>query len=200
MWAWLRRSFIAGFFVTVPLVVSVVAIVWVFRFLDRVTSAVGQRMFGEVWPGLGIVVTALVILMVGALTANVLVRRVLSRSEHLLLQVPLFKTVYAPVKQLLTAFSPDNEGGFKRMVLIEDHAKGAVLGFLTKEFVVDRGSGPEKLLAVYVPTNHLYLGDIVICHPDRVSYPDLSVQDGIRVFLSGGTGLPDKMHATAQDK
>ena len=65
MWAWLRRSFIAGFFVTVPLVVSVVAIVWVFRFLDRVTSAVGQRMFGEVWPGLGIVVTALVILMVG---------------------------------------------------------------------------------------------------------------------------------------
>ena len=108
--------------------------------------------------------------------------------------------MYAPVKQLLTAFSPDNEGGFKRMVLIEDHAKGAVLGFLTKEFVVDRGSGPEKLLAVYVPTNHLYLGDIVICHPDRVSYPDLSVQDGIRVFLSGGTGLPDKMHATAQDK
>src|SRR5688572_15567316 len=171
MWAWLRRSFIAGFFVTVPLVVSVVAIAWVFRFLDRVTSAVGQRMFGEVWPGMGLVVTALVILMVGALTANVLFQRVISRSEHLLLQVPLFKTVYAPVKQLLTAFSPENEGGFKRMVLIEDHAKGAVLGFLTKEFIVDRGSGSETLLAVYVPTNHLYLGDIVICHPDRVSYP-----------------------------
>ena len=196
---WLRRSFIAGFFVTVPLVVSVVAIFWVFRFLDSVTSAVGSRMFGQVWPGLGIVVTALVILLVGALTANVLFQRVFSRSESLLLHVPLFKTVYAPVKQLLTAFSPENEGGFKRMVLIEDHAKGAVLGFLTKEFVVERESGSETLLAVYVPTNHLYLGDIVICHPERVSYPDLSVQDGIRVFLSGGTGLPDKMRAAARD-
>ena len=197
--SWLRRSFIAGFFVTVPLVVSVVAIFWVFRFLDSVTSAIGQRLYGEVWPGLGIVVTALVILLVGALTANVLFQRVISRSESLLLHVPLFKTVYAPVKQLLTAFSPENEGGFKRMVLIEDHAKGAVLGFLTKEFVVERESGSETLLAVYVPTNHLYLGDIVICHPDRVSYPDLSVQDGIRVFLSGGTGLPDKMRAAARD-
>lgn len=199
MWAWLRRSFIAGFFVTVPLVVSIVAIAWVFRFLDRVTSVVFTRWIGEPWPGLGIVVTALAILTVGALTANVLFQRVFRRSEHLLLQVPLFKTVYAPIKQLLTAFSPDNEGGFKRMVLIEDHAKGAVLGFLTKEFTVDRGTGPETLLAVYVPTNHLYLGDIVICHPDRVSYPDLSVQDGIRVFLSGGTGLPDKMRATTRD-
>jgi uncharacterized membrane protein len=197
--AWLRRSFIAGFFVTVPLVVSVVAIVWAFRFLDRMTSAVGGRLFHEPWPGLGIVVTALVILATGALTANVLFQRVFQRSEHVLLQVPLFRTIYAPVKQLLTAFAPENEGGFKRMVLIEDHAKGAVLGFLTKEFTVDRGKGPERLLAVYVPTNHLYLGDIVICHPDRVSYPDLSIQDGIRVFLSGGTGLPDNILAATRD-
>lgn len=199
MWAWLRRSFVAGFFVTVPLVVSVTAIVWVFRFLDRITAVVGGRLFGEPWPGLGIVVTALVILIMGALTANVLFQRVFNRSEHFLLQVPLLKTIYAPVRQLLNAFSPDNEGGFKKMVLIEDHAKGAVLGFLTKEFTVDRGNGEERLLAVYVPTNHLYLGDIVICHPDRVSYPDLSVQDGIRVFLSGGTGLPDTLRAAARD-
>jgi len=199
MIAWLRRSFIAGFFVTVPLVVSVVAIVWVFRFLDGLTAVIGGRLFGEPWPGLGLIVTALVILATGALTANVLFKRMINRSEHVLLQVPLFRSVYSPVKQLLTAFSPDNEGGFKRMVLIEDHAKGAVLGFLTKEFTVDRGGGPERFLAVYVPTNHLYLGDIVICHPDRVSYPDLSVQDGIRVFLSGGTGLPDKMRAATRD-
>jgi hypothetical protein len=50
-----------------------------------------------------------------------------------------------------------------------------------------------------VPTNHLYLGDIVICPPERVSYPDLSVQDGIRVFLTGGTGLPDRLRASARD-
>lgn len=199
MLLWLRRSFVAGFFVTVPLVVSVVAIVWVFRLADRLTSGVGARLFGEPWPGLGIIVTALTILVIGALTTNVFGQRLLKRSEDLLQHLPLFRLVYAPVKQLLSAFSPDNEGGFKRMVLIQDQGRGAVLGFLTKEFTVDRGHGPEKLLAVYVPTNHLYLGDIVICAPDRVSFPDLSVQDGIRVFLTGGTGLPDKLRAATRD-
>ncbi len=199
MLPWLRRSFIAGLFVTVPLVVSVVAIVWVFRFADRLTRGFGARLFGEPWPGLGIIVTALIILAVGALTANVLGQRLLKRSEDLLLHVPLFRTVYAPVRQLVSAFSPDNESGFKRMVLVDDPAGGAALGFLTREFSVDRGHGPETFFAVYVPTNHLYLGDIVICKPERVSFPDLSVEDGIRVFLTGGTGLPDRLRAAARD-
>ncbi len=199
MIAWLRRSFIAGFFVTVPLVVSVVAIVWVFRFADRITGGLGERLFGQPWPGIGIIATALIVLAIGALTTNVFGQRLLHRSEELLLHVPLFRTVYAPVKQLLSAFSPENEVGFKRMVLIEDPTKGSVLGFLTKEFIVDRGRGPETFLSVYVPTNHLYLGDIVICPVDRVSYPSLSVEEGIRVFLTGGTGLPEKMRVSARD-
>jgi uncharacterized membrane protein len=68
-----------------------------------------------------------------------------------------------------------------------------VLGFLTREFTIDRGSGPEELLAVYVPTNHLYLGDIVICERGRVSFPDISVEDGIRIFLTGGMALPARL-------
>ncbi len=45
---------------------------------------------------------------------------------------------------------------------------------------------------MYVPTNHLYLGDIVICERERVSFPDISVEDGIRIFLTGGMALPDR--------
>lgn len=196
---WLRRSFIAGFFVTVPLVVSVVAIVWAIRFADRVTSTLGERLFGSPWPGLGLVATAAAILAMGALATNVFGRRFLQKSESVLLQVPLFRTIYAPVKQLISAFSPDNEFGFKRMVLVEDQAGRAVLGFLTKEFTVDRGRGPETLLAVYVPTNHLYLGDILVCPPGRASFPELSVEEGIRIFLTGGTGIPDRMRVTGGD-
>jgi uncharacterized membrane protein len=195
MWQWLKSSFIAGFFVTVPLVVSVVAIVWVVRLADRMTSGLGGSWI-QPWPGIGIITTALLILVIGALTTNVFGKRMLDRSEQLLLHLPLFRTVYAPVKQLLSAFSPENEVGFKRMVLVEDANRGAVLGFLTKEFTVDRGHGPETLLAVYVPTNHLYLGDVLICPLSRASFPDMSVEEGIRVFLTGGTGMPDKMRVT----
>jgi len=49
------------------------------------------------------------------------------------------------------------------------------------------------LLAVYVPTNHLYLGEIILCAPERATYPDISVEDGVRVFLTGGTGLPTRV-------
>jgi uncharacterized membrane protein len=190
---WLRRSFITGFFVTVPLVVSVVAIVWVVRWADGLTSGLGERLVGQHVPGLGLLTTALIVLVAGALATNVFGRRVLQRGEQLLLHVPLFRTIYAPVRQLISAFSPENEGGFKRVVLVENGARGYVLGFLTKEFTVDRGRGPETLLAVYVPTNHLYLGDIIVCEPDRATYPDMSVEEGVRVFLTGGMGLPSRV-------
>ena len=193
MWHWLRRSFIAGLFVTVPLVVSVVAIAWMFRFADRLTSGLGERVIGTRVPGLGLVTTAAIVLIVGAIATNMIGRRLLDRTESILLHIPLFKTVYAPVKQLISAFSPDNEFGFKRMVLVEDAARGFLLGFLTKEFTVDRGGGPETLLAVYVPTNHLYLGDVIVCPLARASFPELSVEEGIRVFLTGGMGLPDRV-------
>jgi uncharacterized membrane protein len=188
---WLRRRFIAGFFVTVPLVVSAVAIVWFIRWIDGLTSGVGERVVGEHVPGLGLVATALFVLGIGIIATNVIGRRVLDRADELLLHVPLFRAVYAPVKQLMSAFSPDNEFGFKRMVLIENPSRGFSLGFLTKEFSVDRGNGPELLVAVYLPTNHLYLGDVVVCRSDQVSYPDMSVEEGIRVFLTGGMGMPD---------
>ncbi len=99
------------------------------------------------------------------------------------------------MRQLVTAFSPDNETGFKRMVIVEDPARGLVLGFLTKEFSMDRGHGPERLFAVYVPTNHLYLGNVIVCRPEQAWLANLSVEDGIRVFLTGGMGLPDAVVA-----
>ena len=107
--------------------------------------------------------------------------------------MPVFRTIYAPVRQLIAAFSPDNKSGFKRVVMVEDPRKGYTLGFLTREFTADRGNGPEALIAVFVPTNHLYLGDIVIIERDRAAFPDISVEDGIRIFLTGGMALPPKV-------
>src|SRR6478672_7353943 len=173
---WLRRSFIAGFFVTVPLFITVAAFLWLFGLVDGIVGPIYARFLGREVPGLGIATTALAVVAVGAVATNVVGKRLLQQTEGLLLKVPLFRSIYAPVKQLVVAFSPDNEHGFKRVVLIEDASRGYVLGFLTKEFTVDRGQGPEALIAVYVPTNHLYLGDIVICQRDRVAFPDMTVE------------------------
>jgi uncharacterized membrane protein len=190
---WLRRSFIAGFFVVVPLFISVAAFIWVFGVVDGLTTPLYDRVIGRRIPGLGTLTTAAAIVLVGAFARNVIGRRVLQRGESWLLKVPGFRTIYAPVKQLIAAFSPDNASGFKRVVMVEDAKRGFVLGFLTREFTIDRGKGPESLLAVYVPTNHLYLGDIVIVEPAHATFPEISVEDGIRIFLTGGMALPTRL-------
>jgi uncharacterized membrane protein len=190
---WLRRRFVAGIVVTVPLIVTLAALIWVFGVVDGITAPLYARILGRGVPGLGVLTTAVLVLAVGAVATNVIGKRLLQRADRYLLRVPVFKTIYAPVKQLVAAFSPDNEAGFKRVVLLEHPNRGYALGFLTREFTVDRGRGPEALVAVYVPTNHLYLGDIVICERERASFPDIPVQEGLRIFLTGGMALPPRV-------
>ena len=192
---WIRRSFIAGFFVTVPLIISVAALVWAFQLIDGVMAPLYIRWLGREVPGLGLATTLLIVFAVGALATNVFGKRLLQRGESYLLKLPVFRAVYAPVRQLVAAFSPANELGFKRVVLIDDPQAGFVLGFLTKEFTLDHGRGHESLLAVYVPTNHVYLGDVRIYPQSRAIYPDLTVQEGVRIFLTGGMAIDQALRA-----
>ena len=188
--AWLRRRFLTGLVVTVPLLITVVTLVWTFRFIDGVARPLALFWLGREVPGLGVLITVSVILLVGVTATNVIGRRVLQQGEKWLLNVPLFKTVYAPVKQLVAAFSPDSESGFKKVVIVDDPKRGMVIGFLTREFTIDRGAGAEPMIAVYVPTNHLYLGDIMVFPRAQAFFPDVSVEEGIRIFLTGGMALP----------
>jgi uncharacterized membrane protein len=191
--SWLRRSFLTGLVVTVPLFITVVTLLWTFRFIDGVARPLSMYAFGREVPGLGVLITGSFIMLVGAIATNVIGRRVLQQGEQWLLNVPLFKTVYAPVKQLVAAFSPDSEGGFKKVVVVDDPRRGTVIGFLTREFTIDRGTGPEAMIAVYIPTNHLYLGDIAVYPRGQAFFPDLSVEEGIRIFLTGGMALPSAL-------
>ncbi len=187
---WWRRKFLTGLVVTVPLFITVVTLLWTFRFIDGVARPLSMYAFGREVPGLGVLITGTFIMLVGTIATNVIGRRVLQQGEKWLLNVPLFKTVYAPVKQLVAAFSPDSESGFKKVVIVDDVRRGMVIGFLTREFTIDRGAGPEAMVAVYVPTNHLYLGDIAVFPRGQAFFPDLSVEEGIRIFLTGGMALP----------
>lgn len=190
---WLRRSFIAGVLVTVPLVISVAALVWIFGIIDGFAAPLAEKVLGRKVPGLGLLITLIVVLSVGVVATNVLGRRLLARTEGWLTRIPVFRTIYTPVKQLVVAFSPDTEQGFKRVVMVEDPNRGWVLGFLTKEFRIERETGPEILVAVYIPTNHLYLGDIRMYPRERAIFPDISVEEGIRIVLTGGMSLPGRI-------
>ena len=141
---WLRRSFIAGFFVTVPLFISVAAFIWLFRLVDGFVGPSTTRAARPRDAGLGIADDGAGD-HAGRCDRDQRGRQAAAAARRrLLLQVPLFRSIYAPVKQLVVAFSPDNEYGFKRVVLVEDAPRGFLLGFLTREFTVDRGQGPRR--------------------------------------------------------
>ena len=94
----------------VPVVASVLALVWIFRLVDGFTAPIYARLLGRRRArARAASPTAVAVLLVGVVATNVIGRRLLQRVEHWLLLVPVFSTVYAPVKQLVLAFSPDNE-------------------------------------------------------------------------------------------
>ena len=188
---WLRRRFITGFFVTVPLIISVAALVWIFHLIDDFSGPVYDRWLGRHVAGLGLATTAAVLLLVGVIASNVLGKRLLARGEGYLARIPVFRTIYSPVKQLLAAFSPDNESGLKRVVMARDAGGGLRLGFLTKEFEMDAGDGggPQLFVTVYVPTNNLYLGDVYVYPRGALLFPEITVEEGVRIFLTGGMAM-----------
>jgi uncharacterized membrane protein len=192
---WLRRRFIAGFFVAVPLIISVAALLWVFHLIDDITGPVYDRLLGRHVSGLGVATTAVFVLLVGVVASNVFGKRVLARADSYLERIPVFRTIYSPVRQLLMAFSPDNESGLKRVVMVPDATGATRIGFLTKEFQADGGPavGTRAFAVVYVPTNNLYLGDVFVYPFDALRFPEISVEEGVRIFLTGGMAMADRI-------
>ena len=195
--AWIRRRFITGFFYAVPLIISVAALVWIFNVLDSLTGPVYARLLGRDVPGLGLVTTAAFVLLVGVVGNNVLGKRIVQQGEAVLHKIPVFRTIYSPVRQLLAAFSPESESSLKRVAMVRDACGGFRLGFVTCDFTAEVDGRARPLVAVYVPTNHLYLGDILVCDRESVAYPDISVQEGVRVFLTGGMAIPERLAVRA---
>ena len=196
-----KKSVIAGFIVVLPLLVSVQVLVWVARLIEGKMGPLLGWLLGASVPGLGFASALALVTIVGLVATTVVGSRLLQQGANIMARIPLFKGIYVPVRQLVTAFSPENESGFKRVVLVPcAGTTGFAVGFLTREFQVQRESGGwDAFASVYVPTNHLYLGAI-LCFPQsdlRVS--DLSMEEAVRIALTGGTAVPDVIRERSTD-
>lgn len=190
----LRHYFITGFFTLIPLGLSVL-VVWTFvSGVDRTLAPLLDAALGFRVPGLGLIAAVLLILGAGMLASHVIGERLLVLGEDLVGRIPVFKWVYGTIKQMTEAFSPANKASFKSVVMVEYPRPGVYsLGFLTGEMLLDVPGGEQKrLTAVYIPTNHIYVGDVIFVPSERVIPSPLSVQQGIQVVLSAGAVFPDR--------
>lgn len=182
-----KRYFLTGLVVLIPFGASALIVTWLFRLLDSWAHPISQRLLGHYIPGVGLLVTVVVIFAVGVLASNVLGKWVIGWIDHLSMEVPVFRSIYSTLKQIFQLFSPTNTETFQSVVLATHPETGTeCLGFATHELKVDG----KIRIAVYFPTNHVYLGTTYFFSPEHVRRTDISVQDAIQSAISAGATLP----------
>lgn len=190
----LRNKFVAGLIILIPIVLTVKGVWWLFSYVDGLAQPLAVRVLGRTVWGVGIVITVAVVFLTGFLFSKGPLRHVLDRLEDLLDDVPLVGTVYGTTKKVLSGFgSQQAETAFQSFVFAQLPGR-TTPGFLMKTFELERRDGKTyRLCSVYVPTNHLYVGDVVVLPEDDVIETDLSVEDGVSMILSAGASVPEKI-------
>src|SRR5256884_1776619 len=134
MRARLRRYFVTGLIVFLPIAITISVLLWLFRAFDRFLGWLFTLLFGEPVPGLGLVATIALIFLMGALTTNVLGRRLVGWFDRLMLRIPLARSIYSATKQLSDSVFLQQRAAFQRAVLVEWPRQGMyTVGFVTGE-------------------------------------------------------------------
>ncbi len=193
-----RHQFLSGVLVVVPLILTYVVLLFLFESIDSILSPVVEKVFNYNIPGLGIVTTILVILLAGFITRNVVGARVYKIGDRLLTQTPIIRIFYLAAKKLIEAIAMPQVNTFKEVVMFEYPRRGVyALGFATTRvrFLPD-GSNERKMVGVFVPSTPTPLSGIVIFVPENEVIPlDITVEEGIKMIVSGGIVSPDTIQA-----
>ncbi|KAG8058679.1 hypothetical protein GUJ93_ZPchr0002g25928 [Zizania palustris] len=167
--SWASKKFMTGCVILFPIAVTFYITWWFFRFVDGFFSPIYAHLGINIF-GLGFVTSISFILW-------------LEYSCHL---------GWGHLFLISAAISPDqNKHAFKEVVIIRHPRIGEyAFGFITSEVLLQSYSSEEQMYCVYVPTNHLYIGDIFLINSSDVIRPNLSVREGIEIVVSGGMSMP----------
>lgn len=192
------RKFAAGIGVLFPVVVTVYATWWILNFFDAFFSPVYEWFMGYHVFGLGFLTSMLFIFATGVFASSWVGRALSNLGEFIIHRLPLVKHIYSAAKQVSAAVSPDHEAAnsFRECVLIRHPRQGEyAFGFITGSTYVKTDSGEIQLYTVYVPTNHVYVGDVFLLEEKDVIRVNLSVREGIEIVVSVGMAVPPRLSA-----
>jgi len=194
----LRRYFVAGLLVWLPLVATYVVLSFSIRLIDRSLlllppSLRPENLIGFKIPGLGVILTLLLVMLTGLVVANFFGRRIVGAWESILARIPLVRTVYGAVKQITASLFADASQSFREVVLVEYPRRGLwMLAFVTgdtpKQFQKVVG---EDLINIYVPTTpNPTSGFYIMVPPSDIKRLDVPVEVGLKMILSAGVVNP----------
>lgn len=194
----LRRFLVGGLLIWVPLGVTILVLKVLIEMMDRTLLLLPaayrpETLFGFHIPGLGVLLTFLVLLLTGILVGNIIGAQILKGWESLLSRVPLIRTVYSAVKQVAETVLSDSDTSFKRVMLIEYPRKGLYsLCFQTAESLgeIDQRTD-DDLICVFVPTTpNPTSGFIIMVAKEDVIELDMDVDEALKMVVSLGVVVP----------
>lgn len=185
----LGRIFVTGLLTLIPAVATIYLMVWLVGAIDRLFGKpLRWLMPGDTYlAGMGIVVAIGVVFGVGVLMHGVLFRQIFRRAEAALLAVPLARSIYGAVKDLIGLFG----SGGPAMQVVSVTLPGSswrLLGFVTRTEFTDlpAGVGGAAEVAVYLPMSYQVGGYTVIVPRDAVRPVEMSREDAMKFILTAG--------------
>ncbi len=195
---YIRKYIIAGLIVWVPLGITIFAIKLMVDLLDRSLvllppSLRPEQLLGFPLPGLGIVISTLVIIVTGLVVTNLVGRKMVGIGENILDRIPLVRSIYSAVKQVTQTLVSSDKNSFRQVVLIEYPRKEIwTLAFLTGDTIPMFSELTHKILhTVFVPTTPNPTSGVIIMLPDEdIIRVNLDVEDALKFIMSLGVVTP----------
>lgn len=198
----LRTAFLAGLAVLVPIFFTFFTISFVVKKVDGVIIPVLFRYLSKAGvpslylrpiPGLGLILTLLFILAVGFFTTNFLGKKLIKAGEDVLEKIPFVRGLYLSAKQLVETVIFTSSTSFRKVVLVEYPRKGIwSVAFITNkaEEELEKKTGKSSL-TLFIPTSPNPTSGLMIVVPEDEVIPlDMSVEEGIKLVVSGGIIQP----------
>lgn len=200
----IRRVFITGLVISLPLVITIFVLKFLFESFDNllgplVTSimrGLGAPMDPDYnVPGIGLVSTVALIFIIGLVSTHYMGRRLWEWGEAILTKIPIIRPVYVAAKQVIDTFSTNSSEAFRKVVIIEYPRKGVyAIGFITGSTtgeIKDRMG--IDLVNVFVPTTpNPTSGFLLLLPKAEVVELDMPVEDGVKMIVSCGLVTPER--------
>ena len=194
----LRRYFVAGLIVWIPLGVTIFIGRFIVLQMDKTLRFVPEQYLPETWlgfaiPGLGVILTLLLVLITGLLVANFVGRSMVSIWESLLERIPIVRSIYSAAKKFVEIVFSDSGQSFKKVLLIEYPRKGIYsLAFQTATNLGEvQGRTGEPVVCTFVPTTpNPTSGYIIIVPTKDIVELDMEVDEAFKMIVSLGVVIP----------
>jgi len=191
-----RNRLLSGVLVLVPLAITVFVIRVLFKTMGSILAPVVKLLLGplddRVVLVIALVVFAVLVYLVGLITAHIVGRRLLALGEGIILRIPVVRTIYAGAKQVIDSFSLSNRGSFTEVVVVDYPRPGLkALAFVTGTM---QGRDGRTLYKLFIPTTpNPTSGVLAIAEEDQVVRMALSVEEAVKMVVSAGMLSPPRL-------